>query len=171
MNTFRAILLPCAGTAGGVPANPCAAGRPIIVSGDLSARRPGSGWTRNPVRLPAERPGRGAIINSISHREGFGPIFAHAVVPVRRAVRASTMAVHTMGRILNHDRKPARNLFLGLGRALQPFHQPARCLTQTLHLHSSFPNASACHEQSDTKERQGVGKRPQELVRQGQGDE
>lgn len=63
MNTIRANLLPCAGTAGGVPVHPHAAGRHVIICGDLSARRPGSERTRKPVRLPAERRGRGAISN------------------------------------------------------------------------------------------------------------
>lgn len=73
--------------------------------------RPGSGWTRNPVRLPAERQRLGAI--SISHRERFGAIFARQVVPVRRAVRAYTTAgLANTGTALDHDAKPVRFKFL-----------------------------------------------------------
>lgn len=106
------------------------------------------GEARRGTCLAAPSAAASAIINSISHREGLGPIFAHAVVPVRRAVRASTMAVHTMGRILNRDRKPARNSFFGRAR-FQLRQKSPRCASDGFHVNRSFHDAPACQVQSD----------------------
>lgn len=61
MNTFRANLLPCAGTAGGAPAQPSAAGRLSIV---VRADRPGAITCFNFLGLgraiqPSEQTARG----------------------------------------------------------------------------------------------------------------
>lgn len=116
----------------------------IVVCGDLCARRPGRATRNHP--LPAEGQRHGAI--SISHRERFGAIFARQVVPVRRAVRASTMAVHTMGRFLNRDRKSARISFLGSAR-VQACKQSSRCFANRFHVQNSLSDAHASCLQND----------------------
>lgn len=55
MTSFSANLLPRVEKAGGGYYPSLATGRPVVIHSDQSARRPGDGWTRKPVRLPAER--------------------------------------------------------------------------------------------------------------------
>ena len=64
MNTIRANLLPCAGTAGGVPVHPHAAGQHVIICGDLSARRPGDSEARGTFLAVSRHRLRLAIGNS-----------------------------------------------------------------------------------------------------------
>lgn len=153
MNTIRANLLPCAGTAGGASPQARAAGQSIIVCGDLSARRPGRATRKQP--LPAERQRLGAIsdfffltcvvwsaANTTGHRE---PVTDRIRVRRGPALGGIWKNVRTF-RLLN----PARNLILGLGRALQPFQKPARCLTQTFHFLTSI--GRSFHEREGSRE-------------------
>ena len=132
MNTFRAKLLPCAGTAGGASPQARAAGQSIIVCGDLSARRPGRATRKLP--LPAERQRLGAISN-------YQPLTRvsrlSAQTAGRREVVTDRIRVRrgpALGGIWKDVRllNPARNLILGSarvqlrqksrGRSAQTFH-------------------------------------------------
>lgn len=149
---INANLLPRVEKAGGGHPLPPAAGRPIIVCGDLSAKRPGSGWTRNPVRLPAERLRLGAIsdfffltcvvwsaANTTGHRE---PVTDR--IRVRRGPALGGIWKNV--RLLN----PARNPFSGLGRALQPSEQSRSGLTDRFQVNHSLRDAPASEMQEIT---------------------
>lgn len=124
----------------------------IRTCGDLSAKRPGSGWTRNPVRLPAERQQFGAISEFFSltrvSRLSAQTAGRREVVTDRIRVRRGPAlgGIWKNVRLLN----PARNLILGLGRAIQPSEQTARGLTQTLHFLTSI--GRSFHETKDRRE-------------------
>lgn len=140
MNTIRANLLPCAGTAGGVPVHPHAAGRHVIICGDLIARRPGEATRNHP--LPAERLRRGAfaILNTVER--GFRAIFPDAFFDGRRLAASGNT-----GRSRKLQVQPPIS-FLGSAR-VQACKQSSRRIANRFHVQNSLPDAHASCLQID----------------------
>lgn len=107
----------------------------IVVCGDLCARRPGDTEARGTI-LIASRPSVGG--STLSRHAGRASAICGADVFSRAEGFGGRQA--TTG-----HRSP--NLFLGLGRALQPSEQTRSCLTDRFHLPSSLQTASASYEQ------------------------
>lgn len=114
----------------------------------------GDGKATRGTILAAPCAAASAFLNFI-HRERFGAIFAHIVVPVMRTVRAYTVTARSAlaGGTLNHDTKSVRTLFSGFAR-VQLRQKSPRCIADRFHLPSSLI-APASELHGITKERPG----------------
>lgn len=145
MNTFRAKLLPCAGTAGGASPQARAAGQSIIVCGDLSGREARRGtYASRPVRRDEPHPD----FQSAGHgfcRAIFAPIaFARA-----RGRLGDGLATRGCGAL--NSGQPVPISFLGSAR-VQAGKQSSRCIANRFHVQNSLSDApSSClqHDRSD----------------------